>query len=57
VKPGSITAIVQLFAALNIAGCIVTIDAMGCQKEIAQDIVEKEGSMYCPSRNPPGNSL
>ena len=25
---------------LDLTGCIVTIDAMGCQKEIAREIVE-----------------
>jgi hypothetical protein len=47
-KSNEITAIPQLFAALDIAGCIVTIDAMGCRKEIAKDIVEKKGIMCCP---------
>ena len=27
---------------LDISGCIVTIDAMGCQKKIAEAIIEKE---------------
>jgi predicted transposase YbfD/YdcC len=31
---------------LEIKGCIVTIDAMGCQKEIAKKIVEQEAD-YC----------
>jgi predicted transposase YbfD/YdcC len=35
-----ITAIPQLLRLLELSGCIVTIDAMGCQKEIAQQIVE-----------------
>lgn len=38
-KSNEITAIPELLQALDIAGCIVTIDAMGCQKEIAADIV------------------
>jgi predicted transposase YbfD/YdcC len=37
-----ITAIPALLQLLEIRGCIVTIDAIGCQKEIAQKIVEKE---------------
>jgi predicted transposase YbfD/YdcC len=40
-KSNEITAIPQLLKVLEIAGCIVTIDAMGCQKDIAQTIVEK----------------
>lgn len=41
-KSNEITAIPQLLEALDISGCIVTIDALGCQKEIAQQIVEQE---------------
>lgn len=39
-KSNEITAIPELLKLLNIQGCIVTIDAMGCQKAIAKDIVE-----------------
>lgn len=39
-KSNEITAIPELLDALELAGCIVTIDAMGCQKEIARKIVE-----------------
>lgn len=41
-KSNEITAIPELLQALEIVGCIVTIDAMGCQKEIAQKIVKQE---------------
>jgi len=37
-----ITAIPELLSVLDLKGCLVTIDAMGCQKEIAKKIVEKE---------------
>jgi predicted transposase YbfD/YdcC len=40
-KSNEITAIPELIDALDIAGCIVTIDALGCQKEIASHIIEK----------------
>ena len=40
-KSNEITAIPQLLDVLEIAGCIVTIDAMGCQKEIAKKIIDK----------------
>ena len=39
-KSNEITAIPQLLAALDIAGCIVTIDAIGTQTTIAQTIVQ-----------------
>ena len=38
-KSNEITAIPQL---LELRGCIVTIDAMGCQKAIAQEILQRE---------------
>lgn len=41
-KSNEITAIPQLLKALAIAGCIITIDAMGCQTEIAKTIVQEE---------------
>ncbi len=37
-KSNEITAIPELLRVLEVPGCIVTIDAMGCQKEIAQTI-------------------
>lgn len=37
-KSNEITAIPELLRALELAGCIVTIDAMGCQKQIATEI-------------------
>jgi predicted transposase YbfD/YdcC len=39
-KSNEITAIPKLLEMLEIKGCLVTIDAMGCQREIAQQIVE-----------------
>ena len=39
-KSNEITAIPQLLELLDLHGCIVTIDAMGCQREIAQQITE-----------------
>lgn len=42
-KSNEITAIPALLEMLEIAGCIVTIDAMGCQTEIAQQIVDQKG--------------
>jgi predicted transposase YbfD/YdcC len=41
-KSNEITAIPQLLEALEICGCIVTIDAMGCQTDIAEKIIERE---------------
>lgn len=42
-KSNEITAIPRLLRLLELRGAIVTIDAMGCQKEIARQIVEGGG--------------
>lgn len=42
-KSNEITAIPALLALLELKGCIVTIDAMGCQKAIAAQIIERKG--------------
>ena len=41
-KSNEITAIPKLLRVLELRGCIVSIDAMGCQKKIAREIVEAE---------------
>jgi predicted transposase YbfD/YdcC len=42
-KSNEITAIPELLKLLNLKGCTVTIDAMGCQKEIVEQIREQKG--------------
>jgi predicted transposase YbfD/YdcC len=41
-KSNEITAIPELLELLNVSGCIVTIDAMGCQTAIAQQIRDRQ---------------
>jgi predicted transposase YbfD/YdcC len=41
-KSNEITAVPQLLRALELSGCIVTLDAMGCQKAIAREIIEAD---------------
>jgi len=41
-KSNEITAIPELLKILDIKGYIVTIDAMGCQKKIAQNIIDQD---------------
>ncbi|MBE7498983.1 MAG: ISAs1 family transposase [Verrucomicrobiales bacterium] len=41
-KSNEITALPPLLRALELAGYIVTIDAMGCQKKIAKEIIEAD---------------
>lgn len=45
-KSNEITAIPRLLELLEISGALVTIDAMGCQTEIAQKVVDQEAD-YC----------
>jgi len=40
-KSNEITAIPELIKTLEIQGCIITIDAMGCQKSISKTIIDK----------------
>ena len=42
-KSNEITAIPELLRFLYLKGCIVTIDAMGCQKDIVKQITEQGG--------------
>lgn len=54
-KSNEITAIPQLLKALEISGCIVTIDAMGCQTEIAKTIVDEGGDYVLALKDNQGN--
>jgi len=42
-KSNEITAIPELLRLLDVSGCLVTIDAMGCQRAIAEQIVQQGG--------------
>ena len=42
-KSNEITAIPKLLAMLSLQGCVVTIDAMGCQRDIAKQIIDQDG--------------
>jgi predicted transposase YbfD/YdcC len=55
-KSNEITAIPELLNLLSLKGCIVTIDAMACQKDIVNKIVEKGGD-YVISLKKNQNSL
>ena len=41
-KSNEITAVPELLKLLFIKGCIVTVDALNCQKDIAQTVIERE---------------
>lgn len=54
-KSNEITAIPKLLDLLVIKGCIVTIDAMGCQKEIVSAIAGKEADYLIAVKGNQGN--
>ncbi|MGB7486276.1 MAG: ISAs1 family transposase, partial [Phormidesmis sp.] len=54
-KSNEITAIPQLLNILDIQGCIVTIDAMGAQKEIAKQITDQGADYVLSLKGNQGN--
>lgn len=50
-KSNEITAIPELLDALDIRGATITMDAMGCQREIVQQIVEREAHYLIGVKN------
>ncbi|MFH7028219.1 MAG: ISAs1 family transposase [Heteroscytonema crispum UTEX LB 1556] len=54
-KSNEITAIPELIKVLDIAGCIITIDAIGCQKEIVTLIIQKGGDYVITLKKNQGN--
>lgn len=53
-KSNEITAIPKLLELLDLKDCTVTIDAMGCQKEIAQGILEGEADYVLAAKQNQG---
>ncbi len=54
-KSNEITAIPQLLDVLELKGCIVTIDAMGCQTVIAEKIIKKKADYMLALKGNQGN--
>lgn len=54
-KSNEITAIPELLKVLEIAGCIVTIDAIGCQKEIVKLITQQDAEYVITLKKNQGN--
>lgn len=54
-KSNEITAIPQLLKVLEIKGCVITIDAMGTQKEIAKVITDRGGDYVLCLKGNQGN--
>jgi predicted transposase YbfD/YdcC len=43
-KSNEITAVPHLLKLLSLEGCIVTVDALNCQRDIAQQVIDQNGS-------------
>jgi predicted transposase YbfD/YdcC len=56
-KSNEITAIPRLLELLDLHGALITIDAMGCQKEIAKQIVAGGGDFVLPVKDNQPNLL
>ncbi len=56
-KSNEITAIPKLLETLAIKGCVVTIDAMGCQKDIAEKVITQEADYVFGLKGNQSNSL
>lgn len=54
-KSNEITAIPKLLNILDVSGCIVTIDAMGTQTEIAKQIIDQEADYVLSLKGNQGN--
>jgi predicted transposase YbfD/YdcC len=54
-KSNEITAIPELIQLLDISGCVVTVDAMGCQKNIAELIIKKQADYVLTLKENQGN--
>lgn len=54
-KSNEITAIPELLKILDLEGCIVTIDAIGCQTEIVKEIIEKRADYVISLKGNQGN--
>jgi predicted transposase YbfD/YdcC len=56
-KSNEITAIPKLLAVLELSGTVVTIDAMGCQRAIAEKIVDKKADYILAVKENQGDLL
>jgi len=56
-KSNEIVAIPALIDMMSIEGAVVTIDAMGCQRDIARKIIEKkaDGRLHCCAEGQSGH--
>lgn len=55
-KSNEITAVPELLRTLDLAGCIVTLDAMGCQRKTAREIIEADAQYVLALKGNQGNA-
>jgi len=56
-KSNEITAIPKLLKVLVLSGCVVTVDAMGCQRSIAEEIVHQQADYILAVKDNQGDLL
>jgi predicted transposase YbfD/YdcC len=56
-KSNEITAIPKLLKVLVLSGCVVTVDAMGCQRSIAEEIVRQQADYILAVKDNQGDLL
>ncbi len=54
-KSNEITVLPELLRMLDIKGCVVTLDAMGCQKKVTSQVVEQKGDYVISLKGNQGN--
>ena len=54
-KSNEITAIPELLKLISLQGCLISIDAMGCQREIAKTIIEQNADYVLALKGNQGN--
>jgi len=54
-KTNEITVLPELLAMLDLEGCVVTIDAMGCQRAVVAQIVDQKGDYLISLKGNQGN--
>lgn len=53
-KSNEITAVPQPLKLLSLEGCIVTVDALNCQRDIAQQVIDQNGNYIMALKGNPG---
>ena len=55
-KSNEITAVPKLLKMLSLEGCVVTVDALNCQREIARQVVDQKADYVLAFERQPGDA-